>query len=320
MNKLLLLALLVLLSLPQLVWSESAPSPVELIGQIKADVTDLLQENYALRAQHDQLKEQYVSLLRQLNEQKDRLEKAGIVSEEWTEAKRKKQKMIEELKTSAAAAQNEILIQESKNSFFKNELGNLDERQKLLDLKYRDAQIQQKEVQMELQLKKLAYENQKNQSLEELENLKENVREKVEEEKQLIRKINELNHQSIDFDAEISQLKEQNAKMEEELANLKRERSFQSKENSILRNKQLLAERSSGWELEKLKKEEGFLKDEVAELIGKKEELNVALTDSLVSQDETRQYLKDVKRIDEENQFLRVKIDELTKKIQTIGY
>ncbi len=284
------------------------------IKKIKDKVERLLSENKQLEAQYSVLQKQYNELKNKVDEQ---LEEVSLlqqyVSNERAKREQKSQS-IPSLKMQLQRLQDDMLLHKSSNMYLRAQLLDTEENLRLWELKVSDLKLYRKELQMDLKYKQYkANEKQKEQTVE-IDTLKKQLEGLLKKEEDILSSIGDISEKGSNAVERIAALKRENEQMKEKIRNLQHQKDIKLKENSILKDKKILIVRTG----EDMLARKQQLKTQYEEIVGHLEEEYSYLSklmETLVAQQKKRtELMKQIIKIDKENQQLRMKIEKAKQK------
>lgn len=319
MKKLLIPAILLALA-TNLRAQETPDQGFGTLDDLKMRVDRLLEENKKLKAEYQDVYAEHQRLQGLTNQYGSQIEKLRDNSKNMENTRKGQKGKLAYLKEDLEKAQGDILLKETKNALLKGNLLDVDDQQRLLKLQYADLEYQKRELEMELQLKTIDVQDKALAQEKELQALKLQLQDSLGQEAQLAYQLKEIETTTVGAPQKAEQLEKENKELESRVMELERQVEFKTKENSLLKDKELLNTKSLENGLSSREEKKKDLQKKVDALEAKYNKLNQDVETSLTDQNKRKELTQKVIEIDKENQNLRDKIAELTEKIEKLKF
>jgi len=285
-------------------------------SSVKAEIEVLLEENRKLEIKHKWLKEEQVHL-------KEMIKKTKVAVREMEKLQGKdgsffdsKENVVKGVKEDVKKKQSELLINESKSNYLLGESIDSQNSLQLWHLKLKDLEYQKRSLEMELEYRKYLLDDDAQDEKKSFVKMDQKIMSNVAERKKILKEIEILNKEKDSFPSVVSSMRDETAALESKIKEMQKLMEFKRRENDILRNKLLYSDKSVETVFSHRTEEQKLLNEIVVDLEIEYKNLREGVSMSLEDQKLKRQYMKEVVKIDKENQKLRQKIEFLEKQIE----
>lgn len=288
------------------------------LDDAKADVKGLLEENEKLNSEYVSLKEKHANLkdiLNQLN--------AEIKDQEQENARLKKRRQeqlrnMDFLYAQTGASRKEIEVHKAKRNELKKQLDNIEEKNRLWQLKVNDMEMQRRDLLLDLKLQEISRQEIREVSDDEIVELKERLRKSKREEEKLSGKAAALRGQSGVLPKEITDIESENKALELQIVQVKKKRDKKLRANKLLRRESERLKNTANKVPARLLKEKRSLEVEVVKLERRLSKVRESVSKSKSILQKKRQLMDEIMSLDSENQKLRNSIADFMKEITSI--
>lgn len=283
-------------------------------SQVKAEMLQLLEDNRKLQAQYDQLmlqKETLEQNLEAVRKGVSGVSDTNIGAE--SEGRSKSQKIIglqEEMKKIHAVA----LAKHDQVVALRAKLQDFDAKQDLLELKLRDLEYQQKDEEKNVSEIRSALASQMAAHKGEIEKLQEQLRQIEEQRQKVVKEQRDMEAVTGNLSERIPVLQSEVSALSAEADNFTAQKALRIKENTLLKDKKLLAEKTYEVSAVPLEGRAAALKEEVARLEAEYQMVLQQIEGPRGRQKQRRELVDEVIRLEKENQALLKKIESIKKK------
>jgi len=225
-------------------------------------------------------------------------------------------KIVKGVKEDVKKKQSELLINESKSNYLLGESIDSQNSLQLWHLKLKDLEYQKRSLEMELEYRKYLLDDDAQDEKKSFVKMDQKIMSNVAERKKILKEIEILNKEKDSFPSVVSSMRDETAALESKIKEMQKLMEFKRRENDILRNKLLYSDKSVETVFSHRTEEQKLLNEIVVDLEIEYKNLREGVSMSLEDQKLKRQYMKEVVKIDKENQKLRQKIEFLEKQIE----
>jgi chromosome segregation ATPase len=294
-------------------------SSYEEINTIKIRIGELVVENKKLQTKYDQLKSEYDGLYSKYN-----LKREKILKVQGKDSKNDKyldyqKNSITDLTKTVDQLKSDVLLTESKVLHVKGRFLDLQDKETLLKLKLADLDYEKQEKELDVKVKKGSFVKVRNQYQQEIGLLQKKLEEALQHEENLKGMIIEIEGDKISSPAKEKELKLEIGQLQQQLDELQDLKNIKHIETSLLENKILYAEKSVQGVLKYKREKKISLAEKVEKLEGEYVQLAQQIETSLSQKQLQEDLVEDVIAIDKENQHLKDQILKLQKKVNELN-
>lgn len=283
------------------------------LSWIKSEIASKLEDNRRLQSQYDMLlfevndlKDKIASAKEEMTDLNTRMaEEASIRDDRSTDMER----AYRDLKSAAMALRQK----QDRYQFLQAKIREMDVRQDIRELKMRDLEYQRQEWELEKEGTDRKYQGELATRKQEWAAVAETIIALRTEQKGLEEKLAEMEQILPQIPTRMQELRTEISQLETKVMELAGAKALQSKQQDILKSKQLLAEKKQELTLVPLTKEKEYLQGEIKELQAAYEDLEKKVQESMAYQQKKRVYLNEMMRLDQENRQLQQDIESVRK-------
>ncbi|OGX27363.1 MAG: hypothetical protein A2787_07690 [Omnitrophica WOR_2 bacterium RIFCSPHIGHO2_01_FULL_48_9] len=288
------------------------------LGQIKADISRLLEENNKLQAQYETLKTQILGIQTDINARKmenQRIEAEARQTQRFIEQEKNQQgisqKKIERLK-------QEIAGNDGKTASLRKELVGYDDKIRLWKLKISDLELQKNDLNLELKKQETLRQDIQGGETEEIKKLKEQISTLEGEEGQVTTSLVQVKGEHQQFFDQINNLKEENKKLAAQIAEVQGQKEAKMQSNAQLRQEQGEAQSKVRNEYLAKLQQKNDLEARIKQLENQVDSVRRSVELSSTLQEQKRILVDQIMNLDKENRNLRDKVAELRANLATL--
>lgn len=284
------------------------------IADSKQEIADLTQENARLTSEYDMLKEKLTSLQSEVLELKEQAADKERGNQGLKQFRLDQSKLQEKIKADMEKIQREIGEIESEKIALLTQLKEEEKKTEGWQSQLSELQVKKRELTLELKLQEISKQELEQGEDEELEKLKADLAKYQEEEKALDQQIQSLRSETTKVPPQVDKIVLANKEFQVKIDRLKVEQEQQKRLNDDLTAQNAKLEAQAQNLPADLIQEKASLDGEIKKLEDQLAQVKASIEGSKEFIQKKRQLMDEIMRMDQENQDMRRKIEELMTK------
>jgi chromosome segregation ATPase len=293
-----------------------AGSSYEVLTSLRARMNALIAENQRLAQEHQAAQKKFQALQSQVAALEDQIR--GIKGDEpiASSISTDNPQSQSTLEKDIHLLENEYLIKQSRAAFLRGEILDFQQKEKLRQLRLAELEYTRRGMAIELNFQQFLSEESQRKQMKETEKLKKLIKFNEEKSKSIIPLMAELEEKRQQYPQEAKVIEQQIAELEKQVKRASSQKEFKERENAILKDQQLLAEKKAQYEAANQQAEKDGLEKEVHQLEIKFNTMDKAMEGALTRQQQRQEMINLITNVDQQNQRLRSKIAGLDQEIK----
>jgi len=322
----LITGILVLSLLPSFVFAQQSfsddnnPSKYESHGlssfdQMKERIASSLENNKQLLVERALLEKELAEINLSVRQRREEVGLLNSTARLPTIKKVNPKSFVESSQDALQQMQDELLIKQSHNTLLSGNIIDFEDKKHLYELQLSELKYQKRELNMELKLKESKAFEARQKIIEEMNALKNAIRNNLEKEKDLLHELASIEQNNVLTPDQIAQLKNDNAQLQKTIIDVQRQADFKNRERNLAKDKRLLAIRSTEHVQWAKQEQKADMSDAVNKLQLQYNNLEKRVEMGLAAKQRYEELIKTIIDVDRENEKLRNDISLLEEQL-----